>query len=419
YICSLAVGDILVILFCVPFTSTVYTVESWPYGLLVCKFSEFIKDVSIGVSVFTLTALSADRYFAIIDPMRKLPGRRATRITCITIAGIWVVSLLIALPSVLFSYIRKFEDENRYFLICYPYPPELGPNYPKIIVMFKFLVYYAVPLCFIATFYIIMARHLVLSTRNMPGEAQGQAKQSQGRKKVAKMVLSFVVIFALCFFPNHLFFLWFYFYPDAEQHFNDFWNIVRIVGFCLSFFNSCINPITLYCVSGTFRKYFNKHLFCCLCDHDGTPRGPGGRGGCGCGVSMSHSTHLYNERTNNRLGSCRQHSAINLGPKRKCTWDTHSTASHHQLLSMTTLNTQSLHTSNCNLSSASTGLLLRNPNESGHTPVVSSSNMFAKSKTGQPFRGTTSRFSQPGLDPEFTVTSFINNADSRSLESLK
>ena len=87
YICSLAVGDILVIFFCVPFTSTVYTVESWPYGLLVCKFSEFIKDVSIGVSVFTLTALSADRYFAIVDPMRKLTGCRATRITCVTIAG--------------------------------------------------------------------------------------------------------------------------------------------------------------------------------------------------------------------------------------------------------------------------------------------------------------------------------------------
>jgi hypothetical protein len=81
------VGDILVIFFCVPFTSTVYTVESWPYGLLVCKFSEFIKDVSIGVSVFTLTALSADRYFAIVDPIRKLTGCRATRITCVTIAG--------------------------------------------------------------------------------------------------------------------------------------------------------------------------------------------------------------------------------------------------------------------------------------------------------------------------------------------
>jgi len=54
----------------------------------------------------------------------------------------------------------------------------------QVIVMFKFLVYYAIPLVFIASFYIVMARHLVLSTKNMPGEAQGQGKQIQARKKV-------------------------------------------------------------------------------------------------------------------------------------------------------------------------------------------------------------------------------------------
>lgn len=61
YILSLALGDLLVIITCVPFTSTVYTVESWPYGEMICKLSEATKDVSIGVSVFTLTALSAER----------------------------------------------------------------------------------------------------------------------------------------------------------------------------------------------------------------------------------------------------------------------------------------------------------------------------------------------------------------------
>lgn len=61
-----------VILTCVPFTFTVYIVDSWPFGLVLCKVSECAKDISIGVSVFTLTALSADRFFAIVDPMRKL-----------------------------------------------------------------------------------------------------------------------------------------------------------------------------------------------------------------------------------------------------------------------------------------------------------------------------------------------------------
>jgi len=72
------------------------------------------------------------------------------------------------------------------------------------------------------------------------------------------MVLSFVVIFAICFLPSHVFLLWFYFDPQAEYNYNDFWHVLRILGFCLSFINSCINPITLYCVSGTFRKVRNQ-----------------------------------------------------------------------------------------------------------------------------------------------------------------
>jgi bombesin-like receptor 3 len=147
------VGDLFVILFCVPFTSTVYTVDSWPYGEFVCKFSEFIKDMSTGVSVFTLTALSADRYFAIADPMRKLHGRKATRITCVTIAGkereirlkgiyidffligIWLLSIGFAMPSALYSYVRAIDqDPSRIFYVCYPFPPELSDYYPQVCV---------------------------------------------------------------------------------------------------------------------------------------------------------------------------------------------------------------------------------------------------------------------------------------------
>lgn len=68
----MAVADLLVILFCVPFTSVVYTVENWPWGSLMCKISETTKNISVGVSVFTLTALSAERYCAIVNPLKRL-----------------------------------------------------------------------------------------------------------------------------------------------------------------------------------------------------------------------------------------------------------------------------------------------------------------------------------------------------------
>ncbi|XP_008486735.1 neuropeptide CCHamide-1 receptor-like [Diaphorina citri] len=270
YILSLALGDLLVILTCVPFTSTVYTFESWPYGESICKISESTKDISVGVSVFTLTALSADRFFAIVDPLRKLHsgigGKRATRCTILIVAAIWIFAILCAIPSMTLSYVRAFKDDtnnNTLFESCYPFPPIDGyPNYPRTVIIMRFLIYYAVPLLIIACFYSLMARSLILSTKNMPGELQGQTRQIRARKKVAKTVLTFVVVFAMCFFPQHFFFLWFYINPTAPDDYNDFWHILRIVGFCLGFINSCINPIALYCVSGTFRKYFQKYLFC-------------------------------------------------------------------------------------------------------------------------------------------------------------
>ncbi|XP_013179811.1 PREDICTED: gastrin-releasing peptide receptor [Papilio xuthus] len=294
YILSLALADLLVIITCVPFTSIVYTLESWPWGSTVCRVSEAAKDVSIGVSVFTLTALSADRYFAIVDPLRKLHAtggsKRATRLTVATAIGIWILAAVLAAPAYIGSYLRAFVvNPTTQFLVCYPYPPEWGENYPKTMVLVRFLVYYSLPLAVIALFYILMARHLVLSTQNMPGEMQGTQRQMRARRKVALTVLAFVLVFAACFLPSHVFMMWFYYCPTAQDDYNGWWHALRIVGFCLSFLNSCVNPIALYCTSGIFRKHFNRYLLC----RSGSTHGPRGS------MSLSTSRRLHSSRKTN------------------------------------------------------------------------------------------------------------------------
>ncbi|XP_058836442.1 neuropeptide CCHamide-1 receptor [Topomyia yanbarensis] len=267
YILSLALADLLLIVTTVPFTSIVYTLDSWPWGSLLCTSSEFIKDVSIGVSVFTLTALSGDRFFAIVDPLRKFHahggGRKATRMTIAIAVFIWVLAIVFAIPAIVGTHIRT-EKVNKDVTIefCYPFPGEWGPEYARGIVLCKFLAYYAIPLCIIALFYVLIARHLIHSAKHVPGETQGTVRQVKARRKVAITVLAFVVIFGICFLPSHLFMLWFYYNPNSQEEYNQFWHVLRIVGFCLSFANSCANPVALYCVSGAFRKHFNRYLLC-------------------------------------------------------------------------------------------------------------------------------------------------------------
>ncbi|KAH8277922.1 hypothetical protein KR018_010338 [Drosophila ironensis] len=266
YILSLALADMLVIVTTVPLASTIYTVDSWPWGSFLCSLSEFMKDVSFGVSVFTLTALSGDRYFAIVDPLRKFHahggGRRATRMTLAIAVSIWLLAILCGIPALIGSYLRPLGiNDSKSIVVCYPYPEAWGQNYAKTMVMLHFLVYYAVPLVIIAVFYVLIALHLMYSA-SVPGEIQGAVRQVRARRKVAVTVLAFVVIFGICFLPYHVFFLWFYFWPTAEEDYNAFWHVLRIVGYCMSFANSCANPVALYFVSGAFRKHFNRYLFC-------------------------------------------------------------------------------------------------------------------------------------------------------------
>nr|XP_036230712.1 neuropeptide CCHamide-1 receptor [Bactrocera oleae] len=266
YILSLAIADLLLILTTVPLTSTVYTVDSWPWGSFLCTSSEFIKDVSIGVSVFTLIALSGDRYFAIVDPLRKFHahggGKRATRMTIAIAVSIWLLAILCAMPALIGTNVKQLEiNSNKSFALCYPFPQEWGAEYAKTMVLMRFLVYYAIPLCIIGAFYVLIARHLMYAA-SVPGEMQGAVRQVRARRKVAVTVLAFVVIFGICFMPYHIFMLWFYYWPTAQDDYNSFWHVLRIVGFCLSFANSCANPVALYFVSGAFRKHFNRYLFC-------------------------------------------------------------------------------------------------------------------------------------------------------------
>lgn len=62
FITSLAFGDLLLLLTCVPIDATRYIVDTWLFGRIGCKLLSFIQLTSVGVSVFTLTVLSADRW---------------------------------------------------------------------------------------------------------------------------------------------------------------------------------------------------------------------------------------------------------------------------------------------------------------------------------------------------------------------
>uniref|UniRef100_A0A8C3VJB4 Neuromedin-B receptor n=1 Tax=Catagonus wagneri TaxID=51154 RepID=A0A8C3VJB4_9CETA len=261
FISNLAAGDVLLLLTCVPVDASRYFLDEWMFGKVGCKLIPVIQLTSVGVSVFTLTALSADRYRAIVNPM-DIQTSGAVLWTCVKAGGIWVFSVLLAVPEAVFSEVARINAlDNGSFTACIPYP-QTDELHPKIHSVLIFLVYFLIPLVIISVYYYHIAKSLIKSAHNLPGEYNEHTKkQMETRKRLAKIVLVFVGCFVFCWFPNHILYMYRSFnYNEIDPSLGHM--IVTLVARVLSFCNSCVNPFALYLLSESFRRHFNNQLCC-------------------------------------------------------------------------------------------------------------------------------------------------------------
>lgn len=97
YIFNLAVADALVTT-TMPFQSTDYLLNSWPFGEVVCKVFISIDYYNMFTSIFTLTMMSVDRYVAVCHPVKALDFRTPVKAKIINIL-IWVLSSAAGIPA--------------------------------------------------------------------------------------------------------------------------------------------------------------------------------------------------------------------------------------------------------------------------------------------------------------------------------
>lgn len=108
FIANLAVGDILMCVFCVPFSFVSQLVlNHWPFGGFLCRLVNYSQAVSVLVSAYTLVALAADRCRAITQPLKP---RLSTPTAHAAIAGVWIGALATAAPIPIVSVLSTPSD---------------------------------------------------------------------------------------------------------------------------------------------------------------------------------------------------------------------------------------------------------------------------------------------------------------------
>ncbi|XP_017350576.1 galanin receptor type 1 isoform X2 [Ictalurus punctatus] len=172
FILNLSVADLSYLLFCVPFQATVYVLPTWVLGAFLCKFTHYFFTVSMLVSIFTLSAMSVDRYVAIVHS-RRCSGVRVARHAVRAIAVIWALSLAMAAPVAHYQNIIKPKENDTY---CWELWPSARDR--KIYVVCTFVFGYVLPLLLISFCYASVLNHLHKKLKNMSKKSEASKRKS-------------------------------------------------------------------------------------------------------------------------------------------------------------------------------------------------------------------------------------------------
>lgn len=110
-ICSLAVTDLLVAILVMPFSIVYIVKETWVMGEVMCTIWLSVDITCCTCSILHLAAIAVDRYRAITDAVEYSRKRTSLR-AAVTISVVWLLSILISLPPMLWGHHKKEEQEN-------------------------------------------------------------------------------------------------------------------------------------------------------------------------------------------------------------------------------------------------------------------------------------------------------------------
>uniref|UniRef100_A0A8C4PYL6 G-protein coupled receptors family 1 profile domain-containing protein n=1 Tax=Eptatretus burgeri TaxID=7764 RepID=A0A8C4PYL6_EPTBU len=233
YIGNLAGADVL-LLSILPFFALEKLWSSWIFGRSWCKFCSFVTMHSFYTSVFSLAALSVDRYIAVVWPISAPRWRTITRARIVAVA-LW---LFAAFPSI---------------------PPHILEVDEYLYSFVKSILGFILPVLFIGIISSMIVYKLMHQRRKVP------TRTSVPRyRRSLYLLITVVVVFVICWMPFHLLAIihsvcdHFCFLPLSACGRIFLRN--RELATFLAYSNSCINPILYAFVGPNFRKSLNRLL---------------------------------------------------------------------------------------------------------------------------------------------------------------
>ncbi|XP_068909598.1 RYamide receptor [Tenebrio molitor] len=244
FIMNLAVGDVLITILCVPFTSVSLLKQYWPFGSVLCPIVSYSQALSVFVSAYTLVAISIDKFMIIMWPLKpRISKSFATSIIML----VWLIAGITVLPSGTFATLSNdiaslgtslYEQCDKY--LCTEDYSKVGVEYGRIYTKILMFLQYIIPSVVLLFTYTSIG--VVIWCHRIPGEAENSRDQriARSKTKMIKMMVTVVCVYTICWLPYNVLLV---FQDNISERVMTFLYF-PLHGLAMS--HACYNPI-IYC----------------------------------------------------------------------------------------------------------------------------------------------------------------------------
>nr|XP_033815502.1 neuromedin-U receptor 1 [Geotrypetes seraphini]XP_033815503.1 neuromedin-U receptor 1 [Geotrypetes seraphini] len=273
YLFSLAVSDLLVLLLGMPLE----LYELWSnypflFGTGGCYFKTLLFETVCFASILNVTALSVERYIAVVHPLKAkyvVTRNHAKRVTI----TIWVISVLCSIPNTTLIGIIHLDVPGRGVVpdsaTCTLVKPRWMYN---LLIQITTVLFFFLPMGTISVLYLLIGLQLkkekllqvleAKTSREGDNYQRVRIQQEKGRRRqVTKMLFILVVMFGICWAPFHTDRLMWSFIDTWTGERHEIFAFVHVISGVFFYLSSAVNPVLYNLMSTRFREMF-KEVMC-------------------------------------------------------------------------------------------------------------------------------------------------------------
>ena len=260
FIANLAVADLGALCISMPM-AVIGQVTDWPFGEIVCRFLNPLKDLFLHVSFITLTAIAIDRYIHTAYPFK--PRISIYKVKLI-IALIWLIDyLLVPLPM---GFVMKVDTHLNGLKVCMTKWSPKGQKISILVVAaFVFLSIFLTALAYLGVAVAMFRQRGRIKKRaqEMVTQEKAMRRQLEKNAKTVKLMVVIVLAFWLTVLPLTMFGLLLelkVLVLTATEYVISLFVVLHLL-----FLQHCINPIILYVLCKEMRAGFGACMQSCCC----------------------------------------------------------------------------------------------------------------------------------------------------------